>query len=69
MRKQHVRGRLAIPGGLPATRKYHADSARVGKSGPVARQWVTGAVVKSLAVVILAACVPAIARQHRKECA
>ena len=53
---------LPDPGGLPATRKDHGNSARVGKSCPTARQWVTGAVVKSLAVVILAACVPTVDR-------
>ena len=62
MEKQHVANILAIPGGLPATRKDHGNSAAVGKSGPTAPQWVTGAVVKSLAVVILAACVPTVDR-------
>lgn len=69
MEKQHVANILAIPGGLSATQKSHGNPARVGKSRPTAGQWVTGVVVKSLAVVILAACVPAIDRQLRKECA
>lgn len=47
MAKQDVTGRVAIPGGLPATRNYHGNSTRVGKSCPTARQWVTGAVGKS----------------------
>ncbi len=62
MEKQHVANILAIPGGLPATRKDHGNSAAVGKSRPTAGQWVTGAVVKSLAVVILVACAPAVDR-------
>lgn len=62
MENQHVANILAIPGGLPATRKAHGNSAAVGKSGPTAPQWVTGAVGKSLAALILAACVPAVDR-------
>ena len=62
MENQHVANILAIPGGLPATRKDHGNSARVGKSGPTARQWVTRRVGKSLAVVMLAACVPTVDR-------
>ena len=62
MENQHVANILAIPEGLPATQKSHGNPARVGKSGPMLRQWVTGAVGKSLAALILAACVPAVDR-------